>query len=52
MRAATEDAALRARLAEQGVVLTTGDAAMLHRTLAEETARWGKLIQEAGIRPE
>ena len=52
LHTATEDATLRARMAEQGVDITTGDAAMLHRTLAEETAKWGKLIREAGIRPE
>ncbi len=52
LRTATEDPALRARMAEQGVTITTGDAAMLHRTLADETAKWGKLIQEAGIRPD
>jgi tripartite-type tricarboxylate transporter receptor subunit TctC len=52
LHTATEDATLRARMAEQGVVITSGNAAMLHRTLAEETAKWGKLIREAGIRPE
>ena len=49
---ATEDAALRARLAEHGVVVTTGDAAALAHTLAAETALWGELIRTAGIRPE
>lgn len=52
LRSATEDAELGARLAQQGVVVTTGDAAMLARTLADETAMWGKLIREANIRPE
>ena len=52
LRAATEDPELRARLAEQGVVLQTGDAAALRRTLEEETALWGGLIREAGIRPD
>jgi len=52
LRAATEDPGLRARMAEQGVVLQTGDAAALRRTLEEETALWGGLIREAGIRPD
>jgi tripartite-type tricarboxylate transporter receptor subunit TctC len=52
LHTATGDAELRARMAQQGVSITTGDAAMLGRTLAEETAMWGKLIREANIRPE
>ena len=52
LRAATEDADLRARMAEQGVVMQTGDAAALRRQLEEETAMWGALIREAGIKPE
>lgn len=52
LRTTTEDAALRARLAEQGVALQTGDAAFLTRLLAEETESWGRLIRDAGIRPE
>ncbi|MFC7475358.1 Bug family tripartite tricarboxylate transporter substrate binding protein [Dankookia sp. GCM10030260] len=52
LAAATGDAELRAKMAEHGVVITTGDAATLRRTLAEETAMWGKLIREAGIRPD
>lgn len=52
LRAATEDAELRARMAAQGVVLQTGDAAALARTLAEETESWGALIRSANIRPD
>ncbi|MFC2998679.1 Bug family tripartite tricarboxylate transporter substrate binding protein [Falsiroseomonas tokyonensis] len=52
LRAATNDAANRARLAEQGVELLSGDAETLRRTLAEDTTRWGNLIREAGIRLE
>jgi tripartite-type tricarboxylate transporter receptor subunit TctC len=52
LRAATEDAALRARMAEQGVALQTGDAEALRDLLARETGIWGRLIREAGIRPE
>ena len=50
--AATADAALRARMAESGVALATGDAAALRRLLEQETAMWGGLIREAGIRAE
>ena len=49
---ATEDAVLRARMAEQGVSVQTGDAATLRTLLARETESWGRLIREAGIRPE
>jgi tripartite-type tricarboxylate transporter receptor subunit TctC len=52
LRAATDDPALRARMAEQGVAIETGDAEYLRRVLAEETETWGRLIREAGIRAE
>ena len=52
LRAATEDAALRARMAEQGVAVQSGDAGALCDLLARETESWGRLIREAGIRPE
>lgn len=52
LRAATEDAALGARLAAQGVALQTGDAAYLADLLDRETVTWGRLIREANIRPE
>lgn len=52
LRAATEDQALRARLADQGVALQTGDAAYLRDLLAQDTQSWGQLIREANIRPE
>jgi hypothetical protein len=39
-------------MAAQGVALTTGDAAALRRTLAEETQMWGELIRTQNIRPE
>lgn len=50
--AATSDAALVARMAEQGVELVTGDGAMLRRTLTEDTDRWGRVVREGNIRPE
>lgn len=52
LAAATADPTLRARMAERGVELVTGDAAALRATLTAETATWGTLIREANIRPE
>lgn len=52
LAASTSDPALVARMAEQGVTMVTGDAAMLRRTLAEDTERWGRVIREGNIRPE
>ncbi|WP_376098232.1 Bug family tripartite tricarboxylate transporter substrate binding protein [Roseomonas sp. CCTCC AB2023176] len=52
LKTATDDPALRARMAEQGVAIETGDASMLARVLAEDTEMWGRLIRDAGIRPE
>lgn len=52
LRATTEDPEVRARMAEQGVAAETGDAAALRRLLVGETETWGRLIRDAGIRPE
>ncbi|WP_338664048.1 tripartite tricarboxylate transporter substrate-binding protein [Pararoseomonas sp. SCSIO 73927] len=52
LRTATEDAALRARMADQGVELVSGDAAMLRDALVNDTRRWGDVIREANIRLE
>ena len=52
LRKATDDTGLRARMAEQGVELVSGDAAMLRETLAADTARWGQVIREGNIRLE
>ena len=52
LNAATGDAALRSRMAEQGVELVTGDAAYLRDLLARETAMWGELIRGSNIRAE
>lgn len=52
LREATTDPVLTARLAEQGVTLTAGDAEAMRRMLAEETEMWGRLIREQNIRPE
>jgi tripartite-type tricarboxylate transporter receptor subunit TctC len=52
LRAATEDPEVRARMAEQGVAAETGDGAALRRVLLEDGEVWGRLIRDAGIRPE
>ena len=52
LAAATGDAELRARMAEQGVEMLTGDAGVLARTLAADTLKWGDLIARANIRLE
>ena len=52
LREATTDPTLIARLGEQGVALTAGDADAMRRLLAEETEMWGRLIREQNIRPE
>jgi tripartite-type tricarboxylate transporter receptor subunit TctC len=52
LKLATDDAGLRARMAQQGVEIVTGDAAALRRTLTAETALWGELIRTAGIKPD
>lgn len=52
LSAATRDEGVIARMAEQGVTIVTGDAAMLRRTLEEDTQRWGRVIREGDIRPE
>jgi tripartite-type tricarboxylate transporter receptor subunit TctC len=52
LRAATEDPALRARMAEQGVDLETGNASDVASLLVRETSLWGELIRGANIRPE
>lgn len=52
LRTATDDPALRTRLAEQGVELVSGDAAMLRDALVQDTRRWGDVIHEGNIRLE
>jgi tripartite-type tricarboxylate transporter receptor subunit TctC len=52
LKVATDDGALRARMAEQGVDLETGSASDVAALLARETTLWGELIRTANIRPE
>ncbi|SHJ28953.1 Tripartite-type tricarboxylate transporter, receptor component TctC [Roseomonas rosea] len=52
LRAATDDPALRARMAEQGVELVSGDAAALRAALVGDTKKWGDVIREGNIKLE
>jgi tripartite-type tricarboxylate transporter receptor subunit TctC len=52
LRAATDDAELRAKVAERGVTLNTGGPDVLRKLLADESELWGKLIRDANIKPE
>ena len=52
VRVATDDPELRARLADQGVMLQTGDDAYLRDLLASETRSWGDIIREGNIRAD
>ena len=49
---ATDDAGVRAKLAESGVAVQTGGADVLRETLLADTALWGKVIREGNIRPD
>lgn len=52
LRAATDNPTIRTRMAEQGVELVSGDAAMLRTALLEDTRKWGDVIREGNIRLE
>jgi tripartite-type tricarboxylate transporter receptor subunit TctC len=43
---------LRAKLAAQGIEVTGGTPESLQAELAEEVAKWGRVIAEAKIKPE
>ncbi len=45
-------AEVRARLVPQGMDIATGSPEDLARVIREDDARWGKLIRDAGIKPE
>lgn len=45
-------AEVRARLALQGIDIATGSPEDLARLIREDSARWGKLMREAGVKPE
>jgi tripartite-type tricarboxylate transporter receptor subunit TctC len=44
------DAAINARLADMGCMVLTGSAADFGKLVADETAKWGKVIRDAGIK--
>ncbi|WP_426955654.1 Bug family tripartite tricarboxylate transporter substrate binding protein [Muricoccus radiodurans] len=52
LQTATGDAALKERLATQGVELQPGDAAAMRAMLARETEVWGRVIREGNIRAD
>lgn len=52
LRIATDDAALRSKVAERGVTMLSGGPEELRAFLKSETEDWGKLIREAGIKVE
>jgi tripartite-type tricarboxylate transporter receptor subunit TctC len=43
---------LRAKLAAQGIEVTGGTSESLQAELAEEVAKWGRVISQANIKPE
>jgi tripartite-type tricarboxylate transporter receptor subunit TctC len=43
---------VRAKLVPQGIDLATGSPADLAKLVREDHARWGKVIREAGVKPE
>jgi tripartite-type tricarboxylate transporter receptor subunit TctC len=50
--AALADAAIKGRLADIGVLVKGGSPADFGKFIASETAKWGKVIREAGIKPD
>jgi tripartite-type tricarboxylate transporter receptor subunit TctC len=43
---------VRARLVPQGIDLSTGSPEDLGKLIREDSARWGKVIREAGVKEE
>ena len=46
------DPAIKARLADMGCMVLTGSAADFGKLIADETQKWGKVIRDAGIKPQ
>jgi tripartite-type tricarboxylate transporter receptor subunit TctC len=46
------DPGLRARLADQGTMVSTGLPADFGKFIADETEKWAKVIRGANIKPE
>ena len=49
INAALADAAMKAKLAELGGIMTPGSPAEFGRTIAEETDKWAKVIKSGGV---
>jgi len=49
INAALADAAIKAKLAELGGILTPGSPAEFGRTIAQETDKWAKVIKSGGV---
>jgi tripartite-type tricarboxylate transporter receptor subunit TctC len=45
-------AEVKARLVPQGMDIATGSPSELARIIREDNARWGKVIRDAGVKPE
>jgi tripartite-type tricarboxylate transporter receptor subunit TctC len=52
INAALAGPTIKAKLAEQGGELLAGSPADFGKLIAEETEKWGKVIQAANIRPD
>jgi tripartite-type tricarboxylate transporter receptor subunit TctC len=52
INAALADATIKARIADMGGMLLTGSPADFGKLVADETAKWGKVIRDAGIKAE
>src|SRR5580693_6467558 len=52
INAALADATIKERLSAIGVVVRGGSAADFGTFIASETAKWGKVIKDAGIKPD
>jgi tripartite-type tricarboxylate transporter receptor subunit TctC len=46
------DAKMKTRLADMGVTGTGGSSETFRKIIAEETAKWGKVVRTANIKPE
>jgi tripartite-type tricarboxylate transporter receptor subunit TctC len=46
------DPTIKARLTDMGCMLLSGSPADFGKLIADETAKWGKVIREAGIKPQ
>jgi tripartite-type tricarboxylate transporter receptor subunit TctC len=52
INAGLADPTIRARLADMGCMELTGSATDFGKLIADETQKWGKVIRDAGIKPQ